>query len=102
MTRFFILRADQFRVNDQCVNKASVQEFLRVLLRKFPPSHEFTIKQIRSSKSEKTERAMVFIAMQFQILKMVYKRKRKPNFYVFLPNALDLINDLLIKELSID
>jgi hypothetical protein len=102
MTRFLILYDHQFRVNDQCINKVSVQQFLRDLLKIFPYPKEFTIKDIPSNYTSKTTRAMIFIALQFKIVEILRTRQPIPKFYRFLPNASAMIETILTLSLSVD
>ena len=106
MTRFFILHASQFRVNDLCLSKVKVQDFLQRMNKKFKSPHEFSIsdisEELNGEISDKSVRAMIFIAVQFQIVSIIKKRKKKPKLFAFSPNAERMIESIGIKELSID
>lgn len=82
MTKF-IFEQDQIKINSLQLNKRNIHTFLQLLFKQFPFPQEFTIKEINSTYSDKTIRAMVFIFEKFQYLQITSPNNTIPKRYRF-------------------
>jgi hypothetical protein len=105
MTRFLIHLPDSFQINNLCINRTTARDFLCDLVRRFPYPNTFVINQIHSKYSDKTERAIIFVGLQFNILeeknenvfelhRYAVSGQKHAKRYQFKPNCLEIINQL--------